>query len=113
VLGERLMKKIEAIFKPFKLDEIKETLRKEKIGRVSFCEVKGADCQQISTKQYRGVVYCEDSSDVSLAVVVEDDAADRIAQMLVMTLRSGKLCDGEVAIVPVETVIRVRVGKGS
>ena len=107
------MKKIEAIFKPFKLDEIKEALAQERIERVSLLEVKGAGCHQISIKQYRGVAYSEDSSDVSVAIVVEDDEANRIAQLLVTTLRSGELCDGEVAIMPVEKLMRVRVGNRS
>jgi nitrogen regulatory protein PII len=105
------MKKIEAIFTPFKLDEIREVLAKERIPRVSLQEVKGAGCQQVRIKQYRGAAYPEDSSEVSIAMVVEDDEADRIAQVLVTTLRSGELCDGEVAIMPVEKLIRVRVGK--
>jgi len=104
------MKKIEAIFKPSKIDEIKEALAKERIQRFSLFEVKGAGCHQISIRQYRGVAYREDSSEVSVAVVVEDDEADRIAQLLVTTLRSGEICDGEVAIMPVEKLIRVRVG---
>jgi nitrogen regulatory protein PII len=107
------MKKIEAIFTPFKLDEIREALAKERIPRISLLEVKGAGCHQVRIGEYRGVVYPEDSSEVSVAMVVEDDEADRIAQMLVTTLRSGDLCNGEVAIMPVERVIRVRVGKYS
>ena len=105
------MKKIEAIFKPFKLDEIKEALARERIQRFSLLEVKEAGCHQIIIKQYRGVSYSEDSIGVSVAVVVDDDEADRLAQTLVTTLRSGDLCDGEVAIMPVERLIRVRVGK--
>jgi nitrogen regulatory protein P-II 1 len=105
------MKKIEAIFKPFKLDEIKEVLAKERIQRYSLLEVIGAGCHQVSIKQYRGVAYREDSSEVRVAVIVEDDEADRIAQMLVTTLRSGDLCDGEVSIMPVERLTRIRVGK--
>jgi nitrogen regulatory protein P-II 1 len=79
------MKKIEAIFKPFKLDEIKEALAKERIQCFSLLEVKGAGCHQIIIKQYRGVRYSEDSIEVSIAVVVDDDEADRIAQTLVTT----------------------------
>ena len=105
------MKKIEAIFKPFKLDEIKEALAKERIQRFSLSEVKGAGCHQISIKQYRGIAYPENSSEISVAMVVEDDEADRIAQLLVTTLRSGELCDGEVVIMPVERLIRVRIGR--
>ena len=105
------MKKIEAIFKPFKLDKIKEALAKERLQRFSLFEIKGAGCHQISIKQCRGVAYSEDSSEVGVAAVVEDDEADRIAQALATALRSGELCDGEVAIMPVEKLIRVRVGK--
>jgi nitrogen regulatory protein P-II 1 len=99
------MKKIEAIFKPFKLNEIRKVLEKERIARVFLQEVKGAGCHQVIIKQYRGATYPEDSSEVSVAMVVEDDEADRIAQMLVTTLRSGRLCDGDVAITPVERLI--------
>ena len=74
-------------------------------------EVKGAGSHQVRIKQYRGVAYPEDSSEVSVAMVVEDDEADRIAQIIVTTLRSGGLCDGEVVITPVERLVRVRVGK--
>jgi nitrogen regulatory protein P-II 1 len=105
------MKKIEAIFKPFKLDEIKEALVKERSQRFSLFEVKGAGCHQINAKQYRGVAYAQDSNEVSVALFVEDEDADRIAQILATTLCSGELCDGEVAIMPVEKLIRVRVGK--
>jgi nitrogen regulatory protein P-II 1 len=105
------MKKIEAIFKPFKLDEIKEALAKERVERVSLIECKGAGSHQIRIKQYRGVAYREESSEVGVAMIVEDDDADRIVQMLVTTLRSGQLSDGEVVIVPVDRLTRVRVGK--
>jgi nitrogen regulatory protein P-II 1 len=105
------MKRIEAVFKPFKLDEIKEALAQERIERFSLLEVKGAGCHQISIKQYRGIAYPENSSEISVAMVVEDDEADRIAQLLVTTLRSGELCDGEVVIMPVERLIRVRIGR--
>ena len=60
---------------PFKLDEIKKVLAKEQIPRVSLLEVKGAGCHQFKIKQYRGVVYPEDSSEISVAIVVEDDEA--------------------------------------
>jgi nitrogen regulatory protein P-II 1 len=105
------MKRIEAVFKPVKLNEIKEALARERIRRISLFEVKGAGSHQTLIKQYRGATYVQDSSEVSVAMVVEDDEADRIAQMLVTTLRSGELCDGEVAIMPVERLIRVRVGR--
>ncbi len=104
------MKKIEASFQRFKLDEIKEALRHERIRRFSVSETEGDGCDQLSLKQYRGVTYSDDSSEVSIGVIVDDDEAVRVAQMLVMTLRSGKMSDGEVAIMPLENLIRVRVG---
>ena len=105
------MKKIEAIVDPVKLDEIKEALQKEKIPHVSVFEVHGVGSQQGKVKHYRGPDYVEDSTEVKVEIIAEDDDADRIAQTLVTTLRSGELCDGEVAIMPVERLIRVRVGK--
>jgi nitrogen regulatory protein P-II 1 len=104
------MKRIEAIFKPFKLDEIKEALKKEKLERISLCEVRGAGRQQVYPKRYRGVSYFEDSAEVGIAMIVDDDDAERIAQVLVRALQTGELCDGEVAITPVERLVRVRVG---
>jgi nitrogen regulatory protein P-II 1 len=104
------MKRIEAIFKPFKLDEITEALEKENLQRISLCEVRGAGRQQVYAKQYRGVSYFEDSAEVCIAMIVDDDDAERIAQTLARVLRTGQLCDGEVAILPVEKLIRVRVG---
>ena len=65
------MKKIEAIFKPFKLDGDQRSAGK-RIQRFSLFEVKGAGCQQITIKQYRSVVYPEDSSEVGVAILAED-----------------------------------------
>jgi nitrogen regulatory protein PII len=96
------MKKIEAIFKPFKLDEIKEALANERIQRFSLFEVNGAGCQQITIKQYRGVVYSEDYSEVGVAILADDEEADRIAEIFVTTLRSKCLCHGEVMILPLD-----------
>jgi nitrogen regulatory protein PII len=105
------MKKIEAIFQRFKLDEIVEALRNEKIRRFSFSGTEGGGRDQLDLRQYRGVSVSDNSSEVSIGVIVDDDEAVRVAQMLVTTLRSGKMSDGEVAIMPLENVIRVRVGK--
>jgi nitrogen regulatory protein P-II 1 len=107
------MKKIEAIIKPFKLDAVKEALRKEKIRRITVSEVRGAGIQQGQIKQYRGVQYIEDSVEVKIEIFAEDDEADRLAQTIVTALRTGDLCDGEVTILPVERSIRVRFGKCS
>jgi nitrogen regulatory protein P-II 1 len=105
------MKKIEAVIQPFKLDEIKEALAKEKLARISILEVKGAGSQQGKLKQYRGTRYIEDSANVKLEMIVADDDAEPLAEMIVTILRSGDLCDGEVIITPVECLFRVRVGQ--
>lgn len=60
------MKKIEAVFKPFKLDEVKGMLAKERIQRVSLSEIRGAGCDQVGVRQYRGVPYSEGSCEVSI-----------------------------------------------
>jgi nitrogen regulatory protein P-II 1 len=105
------MKKIEVIIKPFKLEEVKEALQKEKIPRVTVFEVKGAGTQQGKAKQYRGVEYIDDSPEVKLEIFAEDEEADQVTQTIATILRAGDLCDGEIAILPVERVVRVRIGK--
>ena len=107
------MKKIEAVVKPFKFDEIIEALKKENIQRITIFEVKGAGSQQGQIKHYRGAQYIEDSPEIKIEVIVDDDEAARLGGMIVDILRSGDLCDGEVIIVPIEELFRVRVGQGS
>ena len=104
------MKKIEAIIEPFKLDEVREILAKAKIPRVTIFEVKGAGCQQGKPKHYRGAHYIEDSIDVKIEILLDDDEAERLAERIVTALHTGELSDGEVTIVPVERVFRTRVG---
>ena len=77
------MKKIEAIFQPFKLDEIKEALENEKIPRVTIFEVKGAGSQQGSIKYYRGAEYIEDSLEIKIEIIVDDDEAKRLTGIIV------------------------------
>jgi nitrogen regulatory protein P-II 1 len=105
------MKKIEAIVDPVKLDEIKQALEKEKIAQVGVFEIRGVGSQQGRVKHYRGAEYVEDSTEVKVEIIVEDDEADRITQTLVTSLRAGDLCDGEITVLPVDKLIRVRVGK--
>ena len=105
------MKKIEAVIDPVKLDEIKEALQKERIPHVSVFEVQGIGSQQGKLKHYRGADYVEDSTEVKVEIVAEDDDADRITQTIATTLGAGDLCDGEITVVPVERFIRVRLGK--
>lgn len=107
------MKKIEAVIKPFKLDEVKEALEREKIRRINVFEVKGAGSQQGKIKIYRGVQYIEDAPEVKVEITVEDDDLERVANAIVTALRTGDLSDGEVVILPIERVIRLRTGARS
>jgi nitrogen regulatory protein P-II 1 len=105
------MKKIEAIVDPVNLDEIKQALEREKVSQVGVLEIHGVGSRQRKVKPCRGIDYVEDSTEVKVEIIVEDDDADRITQTLVTTLRAGDLCDGEITVLPVDRLIRVRVGK--
>ena len=107
------MKKIEAVVKPVKFDAIIEALKYENIQRITVFEVKGAGSRQGRVKHYRGAQYVEDSPEIKIELIVDDDEAARLGGMIVDILRSGDLCDGEVIIVPIEELLRVRVGQGS
>ena len=107
------MKKIEAVVKPFKFDAIIEALKNENIQRITVFEVKGAGSRQGRVKHYRGAQYVEDSPEIKIEIIVDDDEATRLAGMIVDILRSGDLCDGEVIILPIEELLRVRVGQRS
>jgi len=104
------MKKIEAVIQACKADQVREALAKEKIPRVTNFEVKGAGSPQGRVKEYRGAQYVEDSSDIKIEIVVDDDEAERIAQLIVSALRTGDLGDGEVNIFQIEQNFRLRVG---
>src|SRR5262245_30980662 len=105
------MKKIEAVIQPFKLDEVKEVLAKKKISRINIFEVRGAGSQQGKPKEYRGTRYIEDSPEIKIEIVVDDDEAEHMAEMIIDVLRTGDLCDGEVIILPVEQCFRLRAGQ--
>ena len=107
------MKKIEAIIKPFKFDEVREALEREKSQRLTIFEVKGAGGQQGTIKHYRGAQYVEHSHEIKIEIIVDDDEATRLAGIIVDILRTGDLCDGEVIILPIEELLRVRVGQRS
>ena len=107
------MKKIEAVIKPFKFEEIIEALKNENIQRITVFEVKGAGSQQGQIKHYRGAQYVEDSHEIKIDIIVDDDEATRLAGIIVDILRTGDLCDGEVIILPIEELLRVRVGQHS
>src|SRR5262245_29378194 len=107
------MKKIEAVVKPVKFDGIIEALKNENIQRITVFEVKGAGSLQGRVKHYRGAQYVEDSPEIKIEIIVDDDEATRLAGTIVDILQSGDLGDGEVIILPIEELLRVRVGQRS
>lgn len=109
------MKKIEAIIKPFKLDEIKETLEKMSIFGMTITEVKGFGQQKGHTELYRGAEYQVDFvPKIKIEIVLEDDQIESVTDAIVSVARTGKIGDGKIFITSVEETIRIRTGeKGS
>ncbi|HEY1232209.1 MAG TPA: P-II family nitrogen regulator, partial [Candidatus Binatia bacterium] len=85
------MKKLEAVIQGCKADDVREALATEKLPRVTIFEVKGAGTTQGRVTQYRGCRYIEESADVKIEIVTDDDEAERIAELIIATLRSGSL----------------------
>ena len=106
------MKKIEAIIKPFKLDEVKEALQEAGIQGLSVTEVKGFGRQKGHTELYRGAEYVVDFlPKVKLDVVVSDDMAERVVEAIAAAAQTGRIGDGKIFVVPVETALRIRTGE--
>ena len=111
-LGFRVMKKIEAIIKPFKLDEVKEALHEVGLQGITVLEAKGFGRQKGHTELYRGAEYVVDFlPKVKLEIVVEDDMLDRAVEAIQNAARTGRIGDGKIFIVPIEDAIRVRTGE--
>ena len=106
------MKKIEAIIKPFKLEDVKEALSEIGIQGMTVTEVKGFGRQKGHTEIYRGSEYTVDFlPKVKLEVVIDDDRADDVAGAIVKAANTGKIGDGKVFISTVEQAIRIRTGE--
>ena len=106
------MKKIEAIIKPFKLDEVKEALQDVGIQGLSVIEVKGFGRQKGHTELYRGAEYVVDFlPKVKIEVVLADDMVDAAVEAIIAAARTDKIGDGKIFISPVEEVIRIRTGE--
>jgi len=106
------MKKIEAIIKPFKLDEVKEALQEVGIQGLSVIEVKGFGRQKGHTELYRGAEYVVDFlPKVKLEVVVTDDLVEPAIEAIISAARTDKIGDGKIFVSPVEQVIRIRTGE--
>ena len=106
------MKKIEAIIKPFKLDEVKEALQEAGIQGLSVTEVKGFGRQKGHTELYRGAEYVVDFlPKVKIEVVLTDDMVDAAIQAIIQAARTDKIGDGKIFVSTVEQAIRIRTGE--
>ena len=106
------MKKIEAIIKPFKLDEVREALSEIGVSGLTVTEVKGFGRQKGHTELYRGAEYVVDFlPKVKIEIVVGDDATEAAIDAIVKAARTGKIGDGKIFVTTVEQVVRIRTGE--
>ncbi len=106
------MKKVEAIIKPFKLEEVKEGLASVGVKGMTVSEVKGFGRQKGHSEVYRGAEYTVDFvAKVKVEIVVSADMVDMVVKVLLDSAKTGKIGDGKIFVSPVETVYRVRTGE--
>jgi nitrogen regulatory protein PII len=106
------MKMVEAIIKPFKLDEVKDALTKIGIQGMTVSEVKGFGRQKGHTELYRGAEYTVDFlPKVKIEILASEDKAREIVEVIARTARTGKIGDGKIFVTPAEEVIRIRTGE--
>lgn len=110
--GVRSVKKVEAVIKPFKLEEVKEALAAIGIQGLTVTEVKGFGRQKGHKELYRGAEYVvEFLPKVKLEIVVTDDTAEQVANAIVKAASTGRIGDGKIFISPIEEAIRIRTGE--
>ena len=103
------MKKIEAIIKPFKLDEVKEALSAIELIGMTVSEVRGFGRQKGHTELYRGAEYTVDFlPKVKIEVAIADDAAGKAVETIVKAAKTGKIGDGKVFVLPLDEIVRIR-----
>ena len=106
------MKKIEAVVKPFKLDEVRESLSDIGVTGLTVTEVKGFGRQKGHTELYRGAEYVVDFlPKVKVEVILQDDLVERAIEAIVKAARTGKIGDGKIFVTPVEQIVRIRTGE--
>lgn len=106
------MKKVEAIIKPFKLDDVKEALQEVGVQGLSVTEIKGFGRQKGHTELYRGAEYVVDFlPKVKIEAVVPDDLVDAAVEAIIDAARTEKIGDGKIFVTPVEQAIRIRTGE--
>ncbi len=103
------MKKIEAVIKPFKLDDVRDALQDMDVQGITVTEVKGFGRQKGHTELYRGAEYVVDFvPKVKLEIVVEDARVERVVETVVRAAQTGKIGDGKIFVLPVEDAVRIR-----
>ena len=106
------MKKIEAIIKPFKLEDVKDALAEAGITGMTVTEVKGYGRQQGHSELYRGAEYVVDFlPKVKVEVVVGDESVDTVVEKIVEAARTGKIGDGKIFVSSIEKTVRIRTGE--
>jgi nitrogen regulatory protein P-II 1 len=106
------MKKIEAIIKPFKLDEVREALSEMGVTGLTVSEVKGFGRQKGHTELYRGAEYVVDFlPKIKVELIIADDHVERVIDGIIKAARTGKIGDGKIFVTAVEQVVRIRTGE--
>jgi nitrogen regulatory protein P-II 1 len=106
------MKKVEAIIKPFKLDEVREALSEVGIAGLTVTEVKGFGRQKGHTELYRGAEYVVDFlPKVKVEIVLSDGMVEQAVEAIIKAAHTGKIGDGKIFVMPVEQVVRIRTGE--
>ncbi|MES2985026.1 MAG: P-II family nitrogen regulator [Pseudomonadota bacterium] len=106
------MKKIEAIIKPFKLDDVKEALQEIGLQGITVIEARGFGRQKGHTELYRGAEYVVDFlPKVKIEVIVMDDMVEKTIEAIVGAAQTGRIGDGKIFVLPIEDVIRIRTGE--
>jgi nitrogen regulatory protein P-II 1 len=106
------VKKVEAIIKPFKLDEVKEALNEIGIQGITICEVKGFGRQKGHTELYRGAEYVVDFiPKIKVEIIVGDEMVGKVVDTIEQSAKTGRIGDGKIFVTPVEEVVRIRTGE--
>ena len=106
------MKKVEAIIKPFKLDEVKEALNEVGIQGITVSEVKGFGRQKGHTELYRGAEYVVDFiPKIKMEIIVNDEMVGKVLETIEQAAKTGRIGDGKIFVTSVEDVIRIRTGE--
>jgi len=106
------LKKVDAIIKPFKLDEVKEALNEIGIQGITVSEVKGFGRQKGHTELYRGAEYVVDFiPKIKLEIIVRDDIVAKVVETIEQSAKTGRIGDGKIFVSPVDEVVRIRTGE--